>query len=433
MRYGMLSQWYDPEPGPAALPGVLARGLVGRGHAVNVVTGFPNYPSGQIAQGYQQCLFRDEVLDDVGVRRVALYPSHDSSAVRRVLNYGSFGVSAAISGTAFVRGADAVWVNYSPITVALPMWVARLRDRVPLVVHVGDLWPDTMTAAGFTPSGFTGAALEKVLHEWTDAMYRSAAVVTYISPGVRDILIDRGVPEHKLRYAPMWADETLFSPASQATRTAAEAWRRSNGVGDQDILVLYAGALGHAQGLETLLRAVATANAELADTGARRRLRCIIAGSGTAEEELRSLARDLRIPGDNQPITFIGRVAPELMPTLMAAADACYIGLRRDPLSKVTMPSKTQAIMASGRAIVAAADGDIKDVVTSAGAGYATNSGDQPGLTRILLRLCESGRASLESVGLAGLRHYRSEYAVEHAVTRAEQALTYAAGGERTP
>ena len=435
MRFGMLTQWYDPEPGPAALPGVLARGLVARGHRVNVVTGFPNYPTGEVSDGYEVSRRFDEVLDGVHVRRVALYPSHDSSAARRLLNYGSFGMSAAASGMSFVRGADALWVNYSPITVALPMWLARFARGIPLVVHVGDLWPDTMTAGGFAlpeaaggPGALATRAADAVLHRWCDAMYAAAEVVTYISPGVRQILLDRGVPEHKLQYAPMWAEEGTFSPADTATRTAGEAWRRSIGVADDEVLLLYAGALGEAQGLETLIQACAGENVPA-------RLRCVIAGSGTAEPRLRRLADELRTrrPGAADRVTFIGRVAQSQMPTLMAGADACYVGLRRDPLSAVTMPSKTQATMAAARALVVAADGDVQHIVREAGAGFATDSGDVAGLTRILVGLCESGRAALESTGMAGRRYYEANFSVERAVDRAEAALATAERHGRRP
>lgn len=439
MRIGMLTQWYDPEPGPAALPGVLARGLVQRGHTVNVVTGFPNYPTGQVAAGYTVSARQDEMLDGVGVRRVALYPSHDTSFARRLLNYGSFGASAAASGMSFVRGADALWVNYSPVTVALPMWVAQLRHRVPLVVHVGDLWPDTMTAGGFALPGALGTVTESVLDRWTEAMYASAEVVTYISPGVRDILRERGVPESKLEYAPMWAEESTFAPATTAVRAEGEAWRRDLGVAHDEILLLYAGALGHAQGLETLVEAAVGATRETRSrTDLRSRgVRVVVAGSGTAEPELRELAARLENEastsedatcGVSRPVvSFIGRVDQSRMPVLMAGADACYVGLRRDPLSAVTMPSKTQATMAAGRAIVVAADGDVQQVVRQAGAGYGTDSGDVDGLTRILVQLCESGRAALESAGMAGRRYYEAEFSVRRAVDRAEQALARAA------
>ena len=53
MKIGLLSQWYDPETGPAALPGVYAREFARLGHGISVLTGFPNYPEGQIYPGYK--------------------------------------------------------------------------------------------------------------------------------------------------------------------------------------------------------------------------------------------------------------------------------------------------------------------------------------------------------------------------------------------
>ena len=115
MRIGLLTQWYDPEPGPARLPGVLARGLAARGHQVSVLTGFPNYPTGELPPGWSMSRMRRQVEDGVSVTRVALYPSHDASAARRMANYGSFGASTLVNGMSALRGADVCWVNYSPI------------------------------------------------------------------------------------------------------------------------------------------------------------------------------------------------------------------------------------------------------------------------------------------------------------------------------
>src|SRR5664279_81046 len=160
MRVGLLTQWFDPEPGPAALPGVLARALVSRGHSVQVVTGFPNYPSGAVAAGYHVRRRSDENLDGVSVRRVALYPSHDSSTVGRMANYASFGASAVVSGLNALRDVDALWVGNSPITVAWPMWAAKLTMNIPSVVHIMDLWPDTYLISGFAHSGPAFSAAE---------------------------------------------------------------------------------------------------------------------------------------------------------------------------------------------------------------------------------------------------------------------------------
>ena len=77
MRVGFFSQWYEPEPGPAGINAVTARALAARGHAVHVLTGFPNYPTGTLAEGYRQVPRMREVLGGVHVTRVPLYLSHN--------------------------------------------------------------------------------------------------------------------------------------------------------------------------------------------------------------------------------------------------------------------------------------------------------------------------------------------------------------------
>src|SRR5687768_5950120 len=96
MRILLLSQWFDPEP---TVKGMLfAKSLRNAGHEVHVITGFPNYPGGKLYPGYRVRWKQHEVSDGISVTRVALYPSHDASAIRRILNYVSFAATATLAG-----------------------------------------------------------------------------------------------------------------------------------------------------------------------------------------------------------------------------------------------------------------------------------------------------------------------------------------------
>lgn len=404
MRIGLLTQWYPPEPGPASLPGHLARELSARGHDVQVVTGFPNYPSGRLADGYRMSRAEDEFVDGVGVRRVALYPSHDSSVRGRLLNYTSFGASALFNGMASLRGVDALWVNYSPVTVAPAMWASRLAWRVPVVTHVLDLWPDTMLAAGFGVTGGAGRALEHGLSAWCRAMYRTSAAVAYISPSVGRELQRRGVPRSKLVYAPMWADESRSRPTDDGMRTEL-------GLGPENIVLLYAGTLGEAQGLGSLVDACAAVNDP--------RYVCLIAGSGVSESSLRTRA----VAAGATNVRFLGRVAAHRMPALMGVADLSYVSLRDHPLSSMTMPSKTQASMAAGRAILAAAPGDTAEVVRSSGAGLTASPEDPLSIATALREACRIGRHALADMGRRGRSYYDEVFALSQGVDRIEETL----------
>ncbi|GAB47060.1 glycosyltransferase family 4 protein [Mobilicoccus pelagius] len=429
MRIGVLTQWYDPEPGPAALPGVLARGLLARGHEVRVLTGFPNYPSGELAEGWRMSRRRRRVEDGVDVTRVALYPSHDGRAWRRMTNYGSFGASALVNGASSFRGLDAMWVNYSPITVAAPMLAARHVLGVPAVCHVADLWPDTLTAGGFAPRPSPLVrTVEATLEAWCGAMYAASEVVTYIAPGVGDELARRGVPRHKLAYAPMWAEESTFFPADDALRREGETWRASLGVDPDDVVLLYAGAIGHAQGLETLVEAAARYAAS--PSAGAPRLRVVVVGSGVAEADLRARAEKAGLVPD--AVSFPGRVPQDRMPVLMAGADACFVGLAATPLSRITMPSKTQASLAAAKALVVAADGDVQDVARESGAGWAVDSGDVAALTGVLAAVCQSGRGGLADRGRRGRAYYEEHFGLDRALDRAEAHLETARAGRAT-
>ena len=114
MRVGILSQWFPPETGPASIPGVLARGLVERGHDVTVLTGYPNYPTGVLYDGFSMKAREDYDEHGYAIRRVALYPDHSNRISGRLLNYGSFAASAIAFGTSALKGIDVLWVYNSP-------------------------------------------------------------------------------------------------------------------------------------------------------------------------------------------------------------------------------------------------------------------------------------------------------------------------------
>lgn len=415
MRIGLLTQWFEPEPGPAALPGTLAHGLLSRGHEVSVVTGFPNYPTGHLAPGYR---VRPRTVEDrsgVRVTRVALYPSHADSISRRVMNYGSFAASAASLGVARAfRDIDVMWVNYSPVTVAVPMLVQHALRSTPSVVHVLDLWPDTLTATGFVPRGGAARLAVSIADRAARSMYTAAERVAYISPGVGDVLASRGVPRSKLRYAPMWADESTFG---HERRPAV----RGFGLEAGDVAILYAGTLGRAQGLETLIEACAALRAS--------GLVCLVAGSGTEEQRLRDLAAELG--ADN--VRFLGRLPSTEMPGLMAAVDAHFVALNDDPLARTTMPSKVQTILASSGAVVGSVTGDAADVIRDSGAGWTCSPGDVTALTGALRAVMREGAAGLLARGMAGRRYYDTHFAMDVGIDRIERLLVEATRGSDVP
>jgi colanic acid biosynthesis glycosyl transferase WcaI len=408
MRLGLLTQWYEPEPGPGAIPAALARGLAARGHEVQVLTGFPNYPTGVIAPGYKMQRSFDEIIDGVNVRRVGLYANHNASAIRRLANYASFGASAVVNGVDSLRGLDALWVNYSPITVAWPMWAARFGLGIPQVAHIFDLWPDTLTLSGFAKGGRASRMAEPGLNAWCQGMYCASESVAFISPGMRPILESRGVPASKLHYVPIWADEATFKPSNDDMRAEL-------GIADAAIVLLYAGALGEAQGLTTLIDACA----QVTDA----RFVCLIAGSGVSESGLRAQANGVGATN----VRFLGRLRQDEMTALMATSDFNYVGLRPHAVSRVTLPSKTQAALASGRALLVAAEGDVADVIRDSLTGFTADPRDPAAIAMAIRSALDLGRDGLRAMGASARNYYERTFSVDSGVNSVESLLAQAA------
>lgn len=414
MRIGLISQWFDPEPGAAAIPGGLARELANRGHDIHVLTGFPNYPEGRIFEGYRMRPARtSHPYPSVTVRRVALYPSHDGSTLRRLANYGSFGLSASTLGLGAMKGMDAVWVYNSPATVALPMWGARALWGVPHVLHVMDLWPDSILFGGFD-SGLGGRASLRVVDLWVAAMYRSSARVAYTSPGLGDVLKARGVPGEKLAYAPVWADPAVEISAKPVPRGR---W----GVSDDQLLMLYAGAVGMAQGLDAVLTAIH----QLKNP---KKVVLLIAGSGTQIDALKSQAGALGLNN----VHFLGQLPRSELSGIMTSADLHVVSLRDSPLAHVSLPSKIQTTLALGKPLLAAVGGDAATVASNSGAAFLALPGDAASIAAELEKAIHVDQSALAAMGERGRNYYDSCFSLKVGVDRIESLLAQAAESRLT-
>ncbi len=193
MKILFLTQWFDPEPIFKGL--AFAKALRDRGHQVQVLTGFPNYPEGKIYPGYRLQLLQREVMEGIEVIRVPLYPSHDSSALRRVANYVTFALAATLLGPWVVRLADVMYVYHPPASVALPAIVIGKLRGIPFVYDVLDLWPDTLSATGMVRS----RAVLGLVDWWCRLAYWMASKVVVVTVGFKKVLIGRGVGRKRSR------------------------------------------------------------------------------------------------------------------------------------------------------------------------------------------------------------------------------------------
>lgn len=203
----LLTQWFDPEPTFKGL--VFAKELVKNGFDVEVVTGFPNYPSGIVYEGYKIKPIQREFIDGVHVTRVALYPNHDSSALKRVFNYMSFAFTSLIYCLFFAKKMDVIYAYHPPLTIGIVAVITRFFKKIPVVYDIQDMWPDTLRTTGMIKNEKMLTVVDKIA-KW---VYKKVDRIVVLSPGFKKLLIERGVPESKIDIILNWCDEeSLSSP-----------------------------------------------------------------------------------------------------------------------------------------------------------------------------------------------------------------------------
>ena len=407
MRILIVSQWFQPEPHFKGL--AFAEALRGKGHEVEVLTGFPNYPGGKVYAGYRVRAVAREVMNGITVIRGYLYPSHDRSAIRRIANYVSFALSSTI--LIFTRPRpDVVYVYTPPMTAALAPVALRLLRGVPYVCDVQDLWPDTLAATAMV----TNRHVLSWVGRWTDFALRRAARVVVLSNGFRERLIDRGLDGRQIAVIRNWAPPEIVEVAHALTAPID----RPNGL----FTILFAGNMGKAQGLDVVVDA---ANL-LHQRGSP--IRFAMIGGGVEVGRLKERVAAMQLPN----IVFHDPVHPSQMAGMFAEADALLVHLRDDPLFEITIPSKIQAYLAVGRPILLGVRGDAAQLVGEAGAGFAFAPDDAAELVEAASRLARMTQEARASMGRAGRQYYQDRLSFEAGTAAIETQLREAANTSRT-
>ena len=398
MKILMLSQFFEPEPRFKGLS--LAQALRARGHEVEILTGFPNYPTGEVFPGYKIRPWTRETMAGIRVNRVALYPSHDRSAVRRAANYLSFGTSAALLGPWLVRRPDVIHVYNLP-TLGPAAGLIRALRGARIVLDLQDLWPESVAGSGMMGN----KVLLQVLERWCRAEYHRPDRLSVQSPGFMRNLIGRGVPPENIDVVYNWCDESALRmpvPDPALARQLAFTGRFN---------VTFAGTIGIMQALDCAIaaaRRLLTTAPEVLFT---------FVGSGVDVDRLRQLAHGL------PNVQFLPHRPASEVAGILAISDVLLVHLKDDPLFSITIPSKTQAYLYAGKPILCGLRGDAADLVRQAGAGLCFTPEDPESLASGVLAMRDLGESARRSMGESGSSYYRRHLSFEQGVLRTERSL----------
>ena len=365
---------------------------------VRVVTG--------VLHGYEDEPRRTE-RNGVQIVRVPSTSFERSKLLARAANYGTYLTNALVSGLSGPRPDVVVCMTDPPIVADVALLVAR-RYRVPLVVISQDVFPEIAVQL----KRLENPAVMTVLRFLVSVYLRRADRVVAIGETMRLRLEEKGAPPDRVRVIPNWVDTTRLTPLEHDNR-----WSTERGL-EGKFVVMHSGNVGHAQDLDSLVRA-ATFLRDLDD------LAIAIIGTGARHAELVALAELLEV----EQVRFLFYQPRKRLSESLSAADVHVVGLAPG-LAGYVVPSRLYGVLAVGRPVIAAADAESEtaQIVARIGCGIVVPPG-RPELLARAIRDTHDGRYDLEEMGRLGRAWVETEADRRVAVQRYRDLLHEVARG----
>jgi glycosyltransferase involved in cell wall biosynthesis len=381
MKILIVTQYFAPENFRI---NALAESLKANGHDITILTGQPNYPEGKIYPGYRAWRITKEIHPSgIAVFRMPLVPRGNGSALRLTLNYLSFVATSIPFGFWCLKGQeiDVIFVyGASPILQCLTGISLRATRKVPLILWVQDLWPESLFATGYVKSKWL-LDLVGVLVRW---IYRRCDLLLSQSLSFVE-KIKAMAPDVPIAYYPNPGDATLDVAISSSEKIQLP----------EGFNVLFAGNLGSVQAVETIIEA----GVRLKHIGG---LNIVILGSGSrlgwmGQEVKRQLLKN---------VFLFGRVELAVALDAMKRSDALLVSLKNTEALNRTVPSKLSTYLGVGRPIIASMNGEGASLVTESGAGIACEAENAEALANGILVLMGLSKELRDEMGRAGRRWY---------------------------
>jgi glycosyltransferase involved in cell wall biosynthesis len=386
----ILTQYFPPEVGaPQNRLFELAVRLQKLGVDITVLTAMPNYPQMDIYEGYKDKTYVYEVIEGLKVHRSSIYVSKSKSIINRLRNYFSFVISSARLGKAKLENFDFLLCESPPLFLGYSAMRIAKQKKAKLIFNVSDLWPESAEKLGVVNNKF----LLKLAYNLEEKLYKRSCLVTGQTQGICHNINER-FPAVKTYWLPNGVDLGYYNPS----KIEPGIWREKNNFAKEDVILLYAGIIGIAQGLEVILNSaknfINTPN-----------IKFVFIGSGPEKDKLLQLKAEQNLTN----VFFLDAISKKEMPSVLRSVNAAIIPLRKLDLFLGAIPSKIFENLAMEVPVLLGVNGEARQLFIDKGnAGLYFEPENSEALTAAILKLIEDKEMALQ-LGRNG-RHFVNEY-----------------------
>ena len=386
MHILFLTDNFPPEGNaPATRTFEHAREWVDKGHKVTVITCAPNFPEGEVFEGYKNRWLSKDKIDGINVWRVKTYITANEGFIKRTIDFVSFMVSSLFFGL-FTRKVDVVIGTSPQFFTVISAWTLAKLKRAPFVFELRDLWPASITAVG----AMRGSWIIDILEKLELFLYRQADLIVSVTHSFKSELQNRGVSGDKIKIVLNGVDLERYDPLQEKDESLTNKYELNN-----KFVIGYIGTHGLAHALENVIEA-----AEL--IAKEDHIRIIFVGGGADRARLEKIVCERGL----ENIVMIPRQPKDQMRQVWSLCDISLVHLKDSPLFKTVIPSKIFESMAMGLPILMAVPiGEATDIIEKYRAGINVSPGCPKELSEKFLTLAKDkelvGALSYQSLNAA--------------------------------
>lgn len=369
----VVTQYFPPETGAAPTRWDELTKRWSADASVTVLTSAPDYPEGELYDGYDNGWVHRETRGDVDVIYTKTVTSSSGNLSRRSLKFLWFMLVSLVVGLRYTSPTTVVATSPQPLT-GVSAWIIARAKGARFVFEVRDLWPESILAVSEFDNRLVIAALEYTV----TFLYRRSDALVVVSRAFVEPIARTGVDPTKIRYHPNGVDLEFYRVDDEREVPA--------GVGGDHLTVSYVGTIGRAHGLSVVLEAAR----DLED------VQFVLVGDGAEREELAARAANC------ENVTFAGRRPKAEVPHVLNEADVALVHLKPREVFETVIPSKLLEAMAAGLPVVLGVEGEAARILSEADGGVTIEPGNAEELVAAVeqlrdgetrRRLGENGRA----------------------------------------
>ncbi|WP_127717847.1 glycosyltransferase family 4 protein [Halobacteriovorax sp. HLS] len=402
MNILIVSQYFWPERFKI---NDIAQGLIEKGHAVTVLTSIPNYPVGKFFNGYGLLGPYFENHNGIKVVRVPQFPRGNKKGIMLALNYLSFMLIASILGPILLlrKKFDRIFIyQLSPVTAAFPAVVMKWIKKCKLYFWVTDLWPESLVAAGVT----TSPRILSLVGRFVKFMLDQSDLILLSSKGFTKNMIERGIDRSKLEYWPQWGEKLFYE-------TLIEENKLPRNEVPEGFVIMFAGNIGTSQSFEIIVEA-AERLSSYTD------IHWVILGDGLKRAWIEKEVIDR---GIEDCFHLLGSRPMDSIPYYYSLSSALLVSLKKDPIFSITLPTKVQSYLASGKPIIVSVDGEAADIVNENFCGVSCRASSVEDLVDGVLKLYSKTPEEREKMGANGREFFFKNFERELLLTKLENLM----------